>query len=100
MSLHSNVNLPSMRVDLVGSLLRPQSVKAAFVAFGEGKITEAQLKETLDQAIREVVAKQVGAQFADRCGWRISPNQLHGKFFRRWPEWRNGRLELKLITSS
>lgn len=59
MSLHSNVNLPSMRVDLVGSLLRPQSVKAAFVAFGEGKITEAQLKETLDQAIREVVAKQV-----------------------------------------
>ena len=60
MSLHSNVNLPSMRVDLVGSLLRPQSVKAAFVAFGGGKITEAQLKETLDQAIREVVAKQVG----------------------------------------
>lgn len=60
MSLHSNVNLPSMRVDLVGSLLRPQSVKAVFVAFGEGKITEAQLKETLDQAIREVVAKQVG----------------------------------------
>jgi len=59
MSLHSNVNLPSTRVDLVGSLLRPQSVKAAFVAFGEGKITEAQLKETLDQAIREVVAKQV-----------------------------------------
>jgi 5-methyltetrahydropteroyltriglutamate--homocysteine methyltransferase len=48
-----------MRVDLVGSLLRPQSVKAAFVAFGEGKITEAQLKETLDQSIREVVAKQV-----------------------------------------
>jgi len=59
MSLYSDFNLPSMRVDLVGSLLRPQAVKAAFVAFGEGKITEAQLKETLDQAIREVVAKQV-----------------------------------------
>src|SRR5678809_1280236 len=48
-----------MRVDLVGSLLRPQSVKDGFVAFGEGKISEAQLKETQNKAIREVVAKQV-----------------------------------------
>jgi 5-methyltetrahydropteroyltriglutamate--homocysteine methyltransferase len=60
MSVHSNVNLESMRVDLVGSLLRPQSVKDAFVAFGDGKITETQLKETQDQAIRDVIAKQVG----------------------------------------
>src|ERR1041385_4183345 len=60
MSVHSNVNLESMRVDLVGSLLRPQSVKDAFVAFGDGKITETQLKEAQDQAIRDVIAKQVG----------------------------------------
>ena len=60
MSVHSNVNLESMRVDLVGSLLRPQPVKDAFVAFGDGKITETQLKETQDQAIRDVIAKQVG----------------------------------------
>ena len=58
MSVHSN-DLPSMRVDLVGSLLRPQSVKDAFVAFGEGRISEARLKQTQDQAIRDVVAKQV-----------------------------------------
>ena len=59
MSLYSNFNLQSMRVDLVGSLLRPQSVKDGFVAFGDGKISEAQLKETQNKAIREVVAKQV-----------------------------------------
>ena len=60
MSIHPNIDLRSMRVDLVGSLLRPQSVKDAFIAFGEGRTNEAQLKQTQDQAIREVVAKQVG----------------------------------------
>ena len=60
MSAHSNIDLRSMRVDLVGSLLRPRSVKDAFIAFGEGRTNEAQLKQTQDQAIREVVAKQVG----------------------------------------
>ena len=59
MSVHSNVDLRSMRVDLVGSLLRPQSVKDAFVALGEGRINEEQLRQTQDQAIRGVVAKQV-----------------------------------------
>ena len=60
MSIHPNIDLRSMRVDLVGSLLRPQSVKDAFIAFGEGQTNEAQLKQTQDQAIGEVVAKQVG----------------------------------------
>lgn len=60
MSAHSNIDLRSMRVDLVGSLLRPRSVKDAFIAFGEGRTNEAQLKQTQDQAIGEVVAKQVG----------------------------------------
>jgi 5-methyltetrahydropteroyltriglutamate--homocysteine methyltransferase len=60
MSAHSNIDLRSMRVDLVGSLLRPRSVKDAFIAFGEGRTNEAQLKQTQDQAIRDVVAKQVG----------------------------------------
>ena len=60
MSIHPNIDLRYMRVDLVGSLLRPQSVKDAFIVFGEGRTNEAQLKQTQDQAIREVVAKQVG----------------------------------------
>jgi 5-methyltetrahydropteroyltriglutamate--homocysteine methyltransferase len=53
------VDLNSMRVDLVGSLLRPQKLKQAFANFGDGKASEADLKNAQDEAIREVVAKQV-----------------------------------------
>src|SRR6185503_10714690 len=53
------LNLDSMRVDLVGSLLRPQKLKQAFADCGQGKASEAELKSEQDEAIREVVAKQV-----------------------------------------
>ncbi|MSP37427.1 MAG: methionine synthase [Deltaproteobacteria bacterium] len=53
------MNLNSMRVDLVGSLLRPQRLKDAFASFGDGKTSEADLKNSQDEAIRDVVAKQV-----------------------------------------
>lgn len=59
MNLASTVNLQSMRVDLVGSLLRPQSVKDAFASYGEGSSSEAELKQAQDDAIRDVVVKQV-----------------------------------------
>ena len=59
MSPSSTIDLQSTRVDLVGSLLRPQSVKDAFASCGEGKASEADLKQTQDEAIRAVVAKQV-----------------------------------------
>ncbi len=59
MDVTSTVNLQSMRVDLVGSLLRPQSVKDAFARYGEGTAGEADLKQAQDDAIRDVVAKQV-----------------------------------------
>ncbi|MGH7875236.1 MAG: cobalamin-independent methionine synthase II family protein [Candidatus Binatia bacterium] len=52
-------NLDSLRVDLVGSLLRPKNLKAAFAKFAAGEATEAELKTTQDDAIREVVAKQL-----------------------------------------
>jgi 5-methyltetrahydropteroyltriglutamate--homocysteine methyltransferase len=48
----------SLRVDLVGSLLRPHSVKDAFARYGEGKADKAELKRAQDDAIRDVVAKQ------------------------------------------
>ena len=48
-----------MRVDLVGSLLRPQTVKDAFAKYGEGSAREVDLKDAQDEAIRDVVAKQV-----------------------------------------
>ncbi len=59
MDVTSTVNLQSMRVDLVGSLLRPHSVKDAFANYGEGNASEAELRQAQDDAIRDVVAKQV-----------------------------------------
>jgi 5-methyltetrahydropteroyltriglutamate--homocysteine methyltransferase len=53
------VDLNSMRVDLVGSLLRPQGLKQAFADCGAGKTSEAELKQSQDDAIRDVVTKQV-----------------------------------------
>src|SRR5262245_48885585 len=59
MSLTAANNLQSMRVDQVGSLLRPQRLKDAFAGRGEGRIDEQGLREAQDEAIRDVVAKQV-----------------------------------------
>lgn len=52
------VDLNSMRVDLVGSMLRPENLKQAFADFGQGKTAEADLKRAQDEAIRDLVAKQ------------------------------------------
>jgi len=59
MNIAPTNDLRTVRVDLVGSLLRPQSLKDAFAAFGEGNSSEASLKLAQDEAIRDVVAKQV-----------------------------------------
>ena len=52
-------DLDFLRVDQVGSLLRPQELKNAFAAYGQGKLNENDLRQVQDKAIREVVAKQV-----------------------------------------
>jgi len=52
-------DLDSLRVDLVGSLLRPENLKAAFAKSAMGEASEAELKTTQDDAIRAVVAKQL-----------------------------------------
>jgi len=52
-------DLNSMRVDLVGSLLRPEKLKQAFSDYGQGNSSAAELKSAQDAAIRDVVAKQV-----------------------------------------
>jgi 5-methyltetrahydropteroyltriglutamate--homocysteine methyltransferase len=59
MDAASTVDLKNMRVDQVGSLLRPQKLKEAFAGYGEGKIGEKELQQAQDEAIRDVVAKQV-----------------------------------------
>ena len=42
------LNLDSMRMDLVGSLLRPEKLKQAFANCGQGKASEADLKRAQD----------------------------------------------------
>ena len=51
-------SLRSLRVDLVGSLLRPAKLKQAFSKLVSSEITEEQLQNIQDEAIREVIAKQ------------------------------------------
>lgn len=50
--------LDLMRVDQVGSLLRPEALKQAFAQRRQGLITDEQLHEVQDAAVREVVKKQ------------------------------------------
>jgi len=54
----ASLNLKNMRVDQVGSLLRPQRLKEAFAQYGAGAIDEEGLRAAQDEAIREVIARQ------------------------------------------
>ena len=58
MASPATLNLNTMRVDQVGSLLRPETLKQAFAKFGLGEINAQQLREAQDQAIHDVIAKQ------------------------------------------
>nr|WP_027870215.1 5-methyltetrahydropteroyltriglutamate--homocysteine S-methyltransferase [[Eubacterium] cellulosolvens] len=53
----SNLQTP-FHYDFVGSFLRPQALKDAKAAFAEGKISEEELNDTINEEIRKVVAKQ------------------------------------------
>jgi 5-methyltetrahydropteroyltriglutamate--homocysteine methyltransferase len=52
-------DLKTLRVDQVGSFLRPDYLKRAFADFEGGRITAEQLRETQDRAIRKVVEDQL-----------------------------------------
>ncbi len=58
MTSHPTGDLSSMRVDLVGSLLRPPQLKEAFARWGRGEASDQELQSVQDQAIREVIGKQ------------------------------------------
>ncbi len=58
MTLSLAENLSLLRVDLVGSLLRPAKLKHAFSKWGSGEISEEELQKIQDEAIREVIAMQ------------------------------------------
>src|ERR1051326_3009517 len=50
--------LDAVRVDQVGSLLRPASLQETFARHGRGEIGDRELREAEDEAIREVVRQQ------------------------------------------
>ncbi|HLI09544.1 MAG TPA: hypothetical protein VKV40_23480 [Ktedonobacteraceae bacterium] len=50
--------LRSMRVDQVGSLLRPAALKDAFLRHEQGMVTDEALTQAQDEAIQQVIAQQ------------------------------------------
>ena len=79
-----------MRVDHVGSLLRPEPLKAAFRRCAAGELSEPALKEIQDGAIRDVVQRQeaIGLPVVTdgeyrRLNWQVSFSEVEG-----WDMWR------------
>ncbi len=53
-----------IRVDQVGSLLRPQKLKELYRRHGRGEASDHELREIQDEAVREVVAQQEARQLS------------------------------------
>jgi 5-methyltetrahydropteroyltriglutamate--homocysteine methyltransferase len=60
-AVEARSDLAKIRTDVVGSLLRPASVRAARVAFDEGKLSAAALGAVEDEAVRDAVRLQEDA---------------------------------------
>jgi len=58
MTISVQANLHSMRVDQVGSLLRPTYLKEMFVRHGQGLASDEEMAHAQDEAIRGVIALQ------------------------------------------
>lgn len=81
--------LRRMRVDQVGSLLRPEPLKRAFRAFGTGQLAQGALELAQDEAIRAVIARQQEAGLPvvsdgeyRRLNWQVSFSEVTG-----WDLW-------------
>ncbi len=81
--------IKGLRTDQVGSLLRPQWLIDAFLARGRGEITQAQLEEDQDRAIRELVLKEEAHDLPvvtdgeyRRLNWQVSFWEVEG-----WELW-------------
>jgi 5-methyltetrahydropteroyltriglutamate--homocysteine methyltransferase len=78
-----------MRVDHVGSLLRPEALKQAFLDHALGKWSADELRSAQDAAIREVVATQEAHGLPvvtdgeyRRLNWQVSFSEVEG-----WDLW-------------
>jgi 5-methyltetrahydropteroyltriglutamate--homocysteine methyltransferase len=77
--------LLGLRVDQVGSLLRPAALIDAFLSCAKGDITRSALDMLVEQAVRDVVAKQQAIGFPvvtdgeyGRINWHVSFSQIEG----------------------
>src|SRR4029453_894563 len=78
-------DLLGLRVDQVGSLLRPASLISSFLSCAKGDITRSALDALVEQAIRDVVARQQAIGFPivtdgefGRINWHVSFSQIEG----------------------
>lgn len=58
MQAQAEQSLDRMRVDNLGSMLRPQTLKQAFARHQKGEISDGELRQAQDDAIRNLVAHQ------------------------------------------
>src|ERR671912_1192313 len=77
--------LLGLRVDQVGSLLRPASLIESFLSCAKGDITRSALDALVQRAVRDVVAKQQAIGFPvvtdgeyGRINWHVSFSQIEG----------------------
>ena len=79
------VELLELRVDQVGSLLRPASLFDSFLSCAKGEITRSALDALVERAVRDVVAKQeaIGLPIVTdgefgRINWHVSFSKIEG----------------------
>ena len=51
-------NLNNIRIDHIGSLVRPAKLKEVFARFDRGQASKEELRQAQDQAIADVVDQQ------------------------------------------
>ncbi len=81
--------LANARVDQIGSLLRPQALKDAFMRFARKETSREELRAAQDAAIRDIVAEQeahhlpviTDGEFR-RLNWQVSFSEIDG-----WDMW-------------
>jgi 5-methyltetrahydropteroyltriglutamate--homocysteine methyltransferase len=78
-------DLLELRVDQVGSLLRPAALIESFLSCAKGEITRSALDVLVERAIHDVVAKQQAVGFPiitdgefGRINWHVSFSRIEG----------------------
>ena len=82
MALASTIDLNGIRVDHIGSLVRPEKLKQVFARYDRGRATQEELKKAQDEAIRDVIRKHKTtacrssqtANFAATASKKVFPN--------------------------